>query len=314
MRVFVTGATGLLGRTLVPDLIRRGHQIIGLARNDANQAMVRAMHAVPYTGQGRDVDRLADGLKDVDAIVHLATGMPTTDSATEDEWTHSAAVTVRLLRNLLEASQRTGVRAVIFGSFFGVYGDHGDKWVTEDTPLAPEGISRAFAEAERLLTDAASAGKVKGTVLRLGMLYAPDALHTRGLLYALQRGQASTAGGDKLYWPQIYVGDAAQSVRLALEQSPANEIFNICDDEPVQQARLYRDLANWIGGPPPPRKAQTGGLRPYMGSLDLDALYSSVRMKNNKVKAYLGFSPQYPTYREGYRHVIEQWQAEHAVK
>jgi nucleoside-diphosphate-sugar epimerase len=305
MRIFVTGATGLVGRALVPELLQNGHEVIGLARNDANRAMLHAMHVSAYPSQGHDVDGLTEALRDVHAIIHLATALPTSDSATEDEWAYSSRVTVGLLRNLLEASERTGVRVVVFPSFYGVYGDHGDEWVTEETPLSPDQASQAFAEAERILSESTAAHRSSGVVLRMGLVYASDGIHTRGLLYALKRGQAPITRSAQMFWPQLHVSDAAQAIRLAVEHAPVGEAFNICDDEPVRQAQLYRDLAEWIGGPPPPSKA-TSELRSYLGSINLTSLYSSVRMSNRKAKQVLGFAPHYPTYREGYRAVIHQ--------
>ncbi|HEC21443.1 MAG TPA: NAD(P)-dependent oxidoreductase [Chloroflexi bacterium] len=308
MRVFVTGATGLVGRALVPELIRHGHDVVGLARTIASRSMLHAMRAVACSGQGADVELLSDALSGVHAIVHLATGIPANEAAVEDEWPRKREVIVGMLANLLEASERSGVRTVIFPGFYGVYGDHGDEWVTEETPLAPDKASRPFAEAEELLLRSTEARRSIGVILRLGMVYAADALHTRGLLYGLRRGQIAIRGDGRMYWPQLHVEDAAQAIRLALERSPAGEIFNICDNEPVRQSELYRHLAAWAGGPPLP--SDTGPLSPYLGSLNLSSLSLSVRMSNRKAKAKLGFKPRYPTYREGYRAIIEEWKRE----
>src|SRR5437016_1418671 len=125
MRVFVTGATGLLGRTLVPELIEHGHDVIGLARNDASRSMLTAMHASAYTDHGHDTDRMTEALEAVHAIVHLATSMPNSDAAIEDDWAHSSKIVLGMLRHLVEASERTGVRTIIFPSFYGIYADHG---------------------------------------------------------------------------------------------------------------------------------------------------------------------------------------------
>jgi nucleoside-diphosphate-sugar epimerase len=304
MRVFITGATTVLGRALVPELLKHGHDVVGLARNDASRAMLHAMRVSAFSSQGRDADHLAEALDSVHAIVHLATALPTRDSPVEDEWATSGTVIVGLMRTLLTASERSSVRTVVLPSFYGVYGNHGEEWVDEMTALDPDPTSKPFAEAEYLLLRATERRTSAGVVLRIGMLYAADAVHTRGLLYGLQRGQAPLIGDGRMFWPQIHAEDAAQAIRLALEKSPVGQILNVCDDMPVRQGQLYTDLASWLGGPPPPPRAGTGELKPYLGQVNLEPLRFSVRMRNDKIKQTLGFVPQYPTYREGYKAII----------
>ncbi len=307
MRIFITGATGLIGRSLVPELLRHGHDVIGLARNDASRSMLSAMRAVSHSGQGYDVERLAEALVTIHAIVHLATGMPTNDAPIEDDWVHSGKLVVAMLRHLLEASELSGVRTVVFPSIYSVYGDHGEEWVTEETPLAPDSASEWYVEAEGLLMDSTRRRRSAGVVLRMGLVYSEEASHTRGLLYALKNGQAPIGSAGEAYWPHLHVEDAAQAIRLALERSPAGQTFNVCDDEPVQKATLFRDLAKWVGGPPPLLKGKTGALMPYLGRVNAAPLQLSVRMSNQKAKESLGFAPRYRTYHAGYPPIIEEW-------
>jgi nucleoside-diphosphate-sugar epimerase len=307
MRVFVTGATGLLGRALIPELLRHDHDVVGLARTDASRAMLRAMHASVYSGQGYNVERLSDALSDMHAIVHLATTIPVTDSAVEDKWPHSSRVVISMLRSLLAASEPHGVRTVVFASFYGVYGHRGDDWVTEETPLSPDPdpTSKAYIDAEDLLLRSTAERKSVGVILRMGQVYGADALHTKGLLYGLERGQAPITSGGQMFWPLVHVRDAAQAIRLAVELAPMGEIFNVCDGKPVRQAKLYTDLAEWVGGPIPP-KGGTSELRPYMGQIDPPPMRYSVRVSNRKAREMLGFNPRYPTYWEGYRTVLRE--------
>jgi 2-alkyl-3-oxoalkanoate reductase len=307
MRIFVTGATGLLGRVLVPELIEHGHDIIGLARNDASRSMITAMHATAYSGQGHDVDQLAEGLEPVHAVVHLATGFPNNDAPVEDDWTHSSKIVLGMLRYLIEASERTGVRTIVLPSFYGVYADRMDNWVTEESPIEPDNISQSYLEAEQLLHDTSQARRSSAVILRMGQLYSAEAPHTRGLLYALQNGQAAVGQSPDAYWPLVHVADAAQAIRLALELSPAGHIFNVCDNEPVRKAELYRDLAKWIGAPPPPERSRTGALSPYMGRMDATALHKSVRMSNEKARTTLGFAPLYANHEAGFAAVMPEW-------
>ncbi len=307
MRIFVTGATGVVGRALVPALLKRGHDVVGLARTDASRSMLAAMHAASYSGQGYEIERLAESLVPMHAVVHLAIALPSNDAAVEDDWSQSSKIIVGLLRHLLEASEMSGVRTVIFPSFFGVYGDHGEEWVTEESAVNPDPSSAPYLEAEQVLMEHTRARRSVGVVLRMGMIYGPEAAHTRGLLYALKQGQAPLGLTPTTFWPQVHVEDAAEAICLALEQSPAGQVFNICDDEPVRRADLLKEIAAQVGGPVPVPRGKTGELMPYMGRISAEALRASVRMSNARARQYLGFAPRFPNFREGYREVIAHW-------
>lgn len=305
MRVFVTGSTGFLGRAVISELLEHGHEVIGLARNDASQAMLRALHVTPLTGQGTDIEQLAEVLKQTQGIVHLASTFPTSDSADEDDWRPSSRIVLGMLRNLIEACQLSRAQTLVFPSFYGVYGNHGEEWVSEETPIRPDTFSEYFVSAEDTLFKANEQRTVQGVVLRMGLTYSADAPHTRGLIYGISRGQAPVMGHGRRYWPMLHAADAAQAVRLAVEQSPAGDIFNVCDNDPVQQGQLYQRLADWIGAPKPSSRG-TSELSPYMGNVSLPALRFSVRMSNQKARQWLGFVPHYPTYREGFVTVLQE--------
>lgn len=306
MRVFVTGATGYLGRSVISELLEHGHEVVGLARNDASQAMLRALHAVPVTGQGTDIEQLAEILKETQGIIHLASTFPTSESADEDDWRPSSRIVLGMLRNLIEACQlNRRAQTLVFPSFYGVYGHHGDDWVTEDTSIKPDSFSEYFVTAEEILAEATSKRAIRGVILRMGLIYTADAPHTRGLVYGLSRGQAPVMGRGRRYWPMLHAADAAQALRLAVEQAPSGDTFNICDNDPVQQGLLYERLANWIGAPKPSSRG-TSELSPYMGNVSLPALRFSVRMSNQKARQWMGFVPHYPTYEEGFVSVLQE--------
>ncbi len=309
MRIFVTGATGLIGRALIPQLLAHGHEVIALARNDASRVMLHAMRVTPLAGQGHDIAQLTNALAGVDAVVHLATTIPSQDSAVEDDWVRSDEAMVALLRNLITASTQAGVRGMLFPSSYTVYGDHGEEWVTEETLTAPNDPLEPYVRAEALLHRAYETYGLKVVVLRLGLLYSADAQHTRGLLYGLKRGQIPIMGNGNMFWPLLHAEDAAAAIRLVLEQTlwQGAVLFNVCDDEPVRSGQLYYDLARWLEAPPPQRHTgqPADDFNPYQGQVKLAALRASVRLSNRKIKERLHFRPQYPTYREGFRAVLD---------
>ncbi|MCC6905825.1 MAG: NAD(P)-dependent oxidoreductase [Anaerolineae bacterium] len=307
MRVFISGATSVLGQSIVRDFMRAGHQVIGLARTEASRSLLHALKATAYYGYGRDIDRLADALATVDAIVHAASTLPSTESPVEDEWMFSEEIVSGLLHNLISAAVQSGCKKVVLMSSYAIYGDHGAGWVTERTTLAPVSGMDAYLEAEHALQEATTERHISGVILRAGMLYAPTLPQTQALFTALREGLAGLGPGADAYWPLLHVVDAAQAARLALEGDFEGQAFNICDDEPVTQAGLYQVLEQWLGRPP--GKSGTEDLLRFIISGSHTALRPSVRMSNQRAREQLGFQPRYPTFQEGMRAALDEWLA-----
>jgi nucleoside-diphosphate-sugar epimerase len=241
----------------------------------------------------------------VHGIVHLASTIPNSDAATEDDWPYSAEVVSGMMKRLIIASEQSGVRTMVFPSTYGVYGKtEGLEWVTEGTRVHADRNSQPFIDAEQALNLSSTRRKSTGVVLRMGIVYHHDSPSTKGLLYALKNGHAETIGDGAMYWPLIHAEDAVQAIRLALEEGPRGEVFNVADNEPVTQHTLYTTLAELIGAPLPRRG--TGEINHYLRGGNPADLYRSVRLSNEKLRDRLGFEASYPTFRTGFRAVAEK--------
>jgi len=237
MRVFVTGATGLVGSTTITELLAAGHQVLGLARSEAAAEKLRAAGVEAHRGSLDDLDSLRRGASEADGVIHTAFNHDFSDFAASILADRKA---VEVLAEELAGSDRPLV--VTTGTPSGEHGELG----TEET--APRGDAPAFGrfETERLVLAYAERG-VRAVSVRL-----PRSVHGEAdkhgfvpilIATARQQGFSAYPGDGVNRWPAVHVKDAARLYRLALEQAPAGTVLHAIGDEAVP----LRQLAEIIG-------------------------------------------------------------------
>ena len=187
------------------------------------------------------------------------------------------------------------LRAVVYLSTIGVYGDHGGAWVDETSAAAPRserGRARLAAEAQwRALGEAAG---VPVHILRLAGIYGPG----RNLLLKLREGGARRIAKPGQIFNRAHVEDIAQAIGLALAAPGPGGVWNVTDEEPAPPQDVIAFAAQLLGLEPPPEEAfDTADMTPIARSFYAD----NKRVSIAKLKRELGFKPKYPTYREGLR-------------
>lgn len=308
-RIFVAGATGVLGRRVVDRLVAGGHAVVGLSRSDANAAWLADHGAEARPGDLFDAPRLRDLTADCDAILHLATAIPTRARTTRADWAANDRIRREGTRALVDAAVEGGCKRFVAQSVTFVYGDRGGAWVDEDTPAAAD-LSPVVASAvdlEGIVRSAADRG-LPAVVLRCGMFYAHDSAQTRDMLTAVRKGFMPIVGPGTAYWNVVHADDAADAVCRAATAPDVTPglVLNVCDDEPV----TYRDLVGFTArtlGARPPRRVPVWLARWLLGSHAVGVLVASARCRNARAKAALGWQPRFATYRDGYAAVIERW-------
>jgi nucleoside-diphosphate-sugar epimerase len=300
MRVFVAGASGAIGTRLVPQLIDRGHEVIGTSRSPANAERVRALGAKPVVLDLLDPRAVREAVLEAgpDAIVHQATAL--TDVNFSRNLDRSFAETNRLRTEgtdaLLAAGREAGVRRFVAQSFASLrYAREGGPVKTEDDPLDPSQVRgmRETDAAMRYVDQAVT--QAGGIVLRYGVFYgAPN----DGLIEPVSKRQFPIVGDGGGVSSFVHLDDAAAATVLALEHDgPA--IYNVVDDEPAPVREWLPVLANALGAKPPRRfpvwlaRLFAGGAGVMMGT---DARGAS----NAKAKRELGWDPRYPSWRQGF--------------
>ncbi len=300
MRVFVAGASGAIGTRLVPQLIDRGHEVIGTFKSPGNAERVRALGAEPIALDLLDPRAVRKAVLETepDAIVHQATALA--DLRFSRNLDRSFAPTNRLRTEgtdaLLAAAREAGVRRFVAQSFASLrYARVGGPVKTEDDPLDPTPVpvtretNAAMRHLDQAVTDAG------GIALRYGGFYgAPK----DGLLETVRKRQFPIVGNGDGVSSFIHLDDAAAATVLALEHDRAG-IYNIVDDEPAPAREWLPVLANLLGAKPP-RHVPRWLARLVAGEAAVMMGTASRGASNAKAKRELGWSLRYPSWREGF--------------
>jgi nucleoside-diphosphate-sugar epimerase len=300
MRVFVVGATGAIGTRLVPQLIARGHEVIGTSRSSENAEQLRALGAEPLALDLLDRGAVRKAVFETapDAIVHQATALA--DVSFSKNLDRSFAQTNRLRREgtdaLLAAAREGRVDRVVAQSFAGMrYARIGGPAKAEEDPLdanPPEGMretSAAMSYLDRVVTDAG------GIVLRYGGFYGAS---NDGLVEPVRKRHFPIVGEGGGISSFIHLDDAAAATALALEHDgPA--IYNIVDDEPAPLREWLPVLARALGAKPP-RHFPVWLARLFAGEAAVMLATEARGASNAKAKRELEWTLRYPSWRQGF--------------
>ncbi len=307
MRVVVAGATGALGTALVPKLLDAGHEVVGLTRSESGARRLRRAGAEGVIADLLDGPGLLEALQGyrADAVVHQATAL------TRTPMMHRHLYPTNELRDrgtthLLRAAALVGARRFVTQSFFLGYGyrDHGDTPVVESAPFAqpaPGAFGRHMTAMRANEEQVFGTPGIEGISLRYALFYGPDASTRMMLDLARQRRLPVTAptGVTSL----IHLDDAAAATVAALERGRAGQAYNIADDHPVPFDEYIRALATAAGAPAPLRvPAWVLRATPYMYALMVG---TRIRLSNAKAKAELGWTPRYPSCRDGLAALVD---------
>jgi nucleoside-diphosphate-sugar epimerase len=300
MRVFVAGASGAIGSRLVPQLVERGHEVVGSSRSPGKSDRLAALGAEPIVLDLLDAGavRKAVAAARPDAIIHQATALSDlSDFKNPDK---AFAQTNRLRTEgtdaLLAAAQDVGVPRFVAQSYTSwPYAREGGPVKTEEDPLdpAPVPTMRQTLDAIRHLEQAVvGAG---GTALRYGGFYgSPDDAQ----LEAVRKRRFPIVGDGDGIWSFVHLDDAATATALALEDGVSG-IYNVVDDEPAPVRDWLPALAEAIGAKPP-RHVPRWLARILAGEAGV-ALMTEIRGASNaKAKRELGWTLRYPSWRQGF--------------
>jgi nucleoside-diphosphate-sugar epimerase len=284
VRVAVAGATGVLGRSLVPALVAAGHEVVVLARTPEKARLLRRPGAEPAPAGLLDHDGLVAMLEGADAVCNLATHVPVGLSAARPHaWRVHDRLRTEGVRRVVEAAREARVRRVVHESVSFLYADQGDDRVTEQSPLA---ITRATEPASvgELHVQDYSCGSRTGVVLRLGTVIGDDPV-TRFQLRSARHGHPIGVGSPDGWAHVVHVDDLGPAVLCAL--AAPSGVYNV-GAEPVRRRDLMagfaaaagRDSVDFMG----PLLRRVGGDR-------LEPLARSLRVSSDLFAARTGWVP-----------------------
>jgi nucleoside-diphosphate-sugar epimerase len=307
MKVLVAGATGALGRQLVPQLVARGHEVYGMTRTQSKVDAVRAMGATPVVADALDPEAVASAVaeSEPEVIVHQLTAL--SGSLDMRHFDRDFAVTNRLRSegtdHLLAAGRAVAVKRFVAQSFAGwPFARVGGPVKSEDAPLdphPPEGARQTLAAIRHLEEAVTGASWTEGIVLRYGGFYGPgtslgpDGEH-RELLR--KRGFPVVGRGEGV-WSFIHIEDAAEATVAAVEHG-SRGIYNVVDDEPAPVAEWLPAIAEAVGAKRPRRVPRWLG-RLLAGEVATVMMTEVRGASNEKAKRELGWRPGHPSWRDG---------------
>jgi nucleoside-diphosphate-sugar epimerase len=307
MRVFVAGASGALGRTLVPRLVAAGHAVTGTTRSEARAEAIRAAGATPALVDALDADAVRSAVEQAapEVVVHELTALPERfDPRRSDVYEATNRLRGEGTRNLLDAARSAGARRFVCQSIAFAYAPGARPEVMdEDAPLnldAPppfgEGV-RVMDEMERAVLGAEG---LDGLVLRYGWFYGPGTYYAEDGSTAqdVRRRRFPVIGSGAGIFSFVHVDDAADATVAAVDRG-APGVYNVVDDEPAAMRDWLPAYAEAIGARRP-RRVPVWLARLVAGKM-VSTINTQPGASNAKAKRELGWEPRWRSWREGFR-------------
>jgi nucleoside-diphosphate-sugar epimerase len=312
MKVLVAGATGALGKQLVPKLAAHGHEVVGMTRSESKREAILDLGATPAVADALDAEQVARVVAEVEpeVIVHELTALSGDFDLRHFDRTFAETNRLRTeaTDHLLAAGRAVGVKRFVAQSYAGWPAERtGGPVKSEDDPLdpAPPEAVRSTLEAIRYLESAVTgADWTEGVVLRYGGFYGPGtnfAPEGGEMVETVRKRKFPVVGSGAGVWSFVHIEDAADATVAAIEHGRRG-IYNIVDDEPAPVAEWLPAAASAVGAPPPRHLPRWLG-RMLAGEA-VTVMMTEVRGASNaKAKRELGWEPRHPSWREGFAQV-----------
>jgi 2-alkyl-3-oxoalkanoate reductase len=308
MRVFIAGASGVLGRRLVRQFVARGHSVIGQVRSPKAENAVKEAGGEPRHADLFDAESLARAAEGCDTVIHAATAIPVKQKTSPADWAMNDRIRRKGTRCLTEAAAKIGAKTYLQQSIAWVARPKNDSPFDEDSPTVPEPTIQSAIDAEAIAREAESAEGFTVSILRGGFFYDSESAHTRMLADALRKRQMPTIGSGETLWAMIHSDDAASAYVIAAE-NPKSGVWHIVDNEPVQVRTFLKEFAARLGAPKP-RRVPVWLARWLAGDQAVEYFTRSTRTTNARFRRDFGWTPRYPTYREGLDQIVAVWRSE----
>ncbi|HVV41712.1 MAG TPA: NAD(P)-dependent oxidoreductase [Nitrobacter sp.] len=311
MRIFVAGATGAVGRSLVPLLVDKGHHVAGLTRTPEKTGLLRELGAEPVVADARDEKaiRAAVAAARPDVIVHELTDLKGALDLRQFDRAFASSNRLRTAGTdyLLAAARDCGAKRIVAQSFCGwPYARNGGYVKTENDPLDPDppqelrGTLDAIRHLEQAVTTTPG---IAGVALRYGGLYGPGTgVFDPSMIEQVRRRRMPLIGGGTAWWSFLHVDDAAEAAAVAIERGSG--IYNVVDDDPAPVHDWLPALAAMLGAKPPFRVPAWLG-RLAAGEHIVVMMTQARAGSNAKARRELGWSPRYRSWRQGFAGIIQ---------
>lgn len=283
MRVLIIGC-GYVGLPLGAELVRCGHEVLGLRRSGSAHGELEASGVMPLAAditKPADLARLPAGY---DWVVNC---VASSGGGVEDY----RRLYLQGARNLVAWLSPAPPQKFVYTSSTSVYGQTDGSLVNETSPTDPVAeTAKVLLETEQVFLAAARTTALPAVILRLAGIYGPG----RGYWFRQYlKNEARIQGQGARMLNMIHRDDVVGAIIAALHQGLPGEIYNAADDEPVSQLGFFEWLSSSLGRSLPPSIPQAEDAAGKRG-------LTNKRVSNHKLKTELGYQFKYPTFREGY--------------
>ena len=306
MRIFVAGATGAVGRPLVPRLVAAGHEVTGMTRSPRGAEAIRSAGARAVIVDAFDREALEEMVAQAtpDVLIHELTSLPDRfDPRKKDVYEATNRVRTEGTRNLLDAAEAAGTGRVVCQSIAFAYRPEGQPRVLDESaPLFTDGpppfgpATKAVEVMERMVLEADG---MDGVVLRYGWFYGPGTYYAAdgSMAAEVRRRRFPVVGNGNGLFSFVHVEDAADATVAAVGRG-APGTYNIVDDEPAAMRDWLPVYAEAVGAKPP-RRVPVWLARLVAGRMAAEMATVLPGASNARAKRELGWTPAYPSWRSG---------------
>jgi nucleoside-diphosphate-sugar epimerase len=311
MKVFVAGATGAIGRKLLPALAEDGHEVVGMTRSEERTGLIRELGAEPVVADVLDPEgvRAAVAAARPEVVIHQLTSIP--KAVDPKRFAEQFALNNRVrregTRNLVDAARAAGARRVVAQSIAFVYAPRGGGLRVEEDPLAvdsPEPMREtvgAVADLEQAVTGTEG---IEGLVLRYGYFYGPGTSYASDGAQAelVRRRRFPVVGSGAGVFSFIHVEDGARAAVRALDHGSPG-FYNVVDDDPAPVRDWLPVFADTLRAEPP-RHAPALVARLIAGKYAVNLMTRSEGASNRKAKQELDLELRFPSWRRGFAEAL----------
>jgi 2-alkyl-3-oxoalkanoate reductase len=307
MKVFLAGATGAIGRRLVPQLVEAGHEVTAMTRSKEKLGELYDLGAEPVLCDVFDAGRLGSVVAraEPDAVINELTDLPQSLNPRKLKEYYAANNRVRRegSANLLDAARGAGVHRFLVQGAAYWYAPTGGPVKTEEAPLyldAPSPIGSAVETIKEVEDAVLTADGIEGIVLRYGFFYGPGTWYAKDgdVGRQVSKRRYPMIGHGEGTYSFIHVDDAASATVAALESARLG-VYNVVDDEPATAADWMPVYVEALGAKRPPR-VPAFVARLIAGDALVTWTLGLRGASNEKIKEELGWRPQYKSWRQGF--------------
>jgi nucleoside-diphosphate-sugar epimerase len=309
MKVFVAGASGVVGRPLVRQLVQAGHEVAGMTSRSENAGAIGAAGATPTVCDALNAQAVAAAMRDAapEVVISQLTRLPRDYNPRKIDYGPSNRARAEGGHNLIEAAKAMGVRRFVTQSVAFIYAPEGpmvkdeeaEPWTDPPEPFADG--ARSTLDHERELVEATG---IDGLVLRYGQFYGPGTYYASdgSVAEQVRRRRFPIVGGGRGTFSFIHVEDAAAATVAAVDRG-APGIYNVVDDEPAPGRDWLPVYAEALGAKPP-RRVPAWLARIAAGRFAVIMATELRGASNAKAKRELGWEPRYPSWRTGFSEAL----------